>query len=96
MTLQFGNSNIGGAVFLGVSPNPFASLVDFELMVKDGGDASLDLFDSEGKLVHSSVHTLTAGKQRITLRGDMLPSGRFFFFRLRAAEQVFTGKLTRG
>lgn len=96
MTLQFGNSNIGSAVFLGVSPNPFVSLVDFELMVKDGGDASLDLFDSEGKLVHSSVHTLTAGKQRITLGGDMLPSGRFFFFRLGVAEQVFTGKLTRG
>jgi hypothetical protein len=65
-------------------------------MMKDGGEANLDLFTSDGKLVYSSVHVLTEGKQRIMLEGDVLPSGRFFFFRLKAGEQVFSGKLARG
>lgn len=94
--LHFGNSNTGGAVFLGVSPNPFTSSAVFDLMMNVGGEASLDLFTSDGKLIYSSVHTLAAGRQRIFLEDNVLPSGRFFFFRLKAAEQVFSGKLTRG
>ncbi|MFN7830609.1 MAG: hypothetical protein ACK5Q2_01370 [Bacteroidota bacterium] len=96
IALHFGNKNTGNIVFLGVSPNPFTSSAVFELMMKDGGEANLDLFTSDGKLVYSSVHVLTEGKQRIMLEGDVLPSGRFFFFRLKAGEQVFSGKLARG
>jgi len=94
--LHFGNSNTDNAVLLGVSPNPFTSSAVFELMMRKEGEANLDLFTSDGKLVYSSVQMLTAGKQRIVLEGNVLPSGRFFFFRLKAAEQVFSGKLTRG
>ena len=57
IVLHFDNSNTDSAVFLGVSPNPFTSSAVFELITKAGGEASLDLFTSDGKLVRSTTHT---------------------------------------
>jgi hypothetical protein len=96
LSLNFAGDVVEDAIFLGVSPNPFRSTAIFELLMKSGGEVTLDLFTSDGKLVHSDIYLLTAGKQRIELDGNVLPSGRFFFFRMKAGKQVFPGKLTRG
>jgi hypothetical protein len=96
LSLNFAGDVVEDAIFLGVSPNPFRSTAIFELLMKSAGEVTLDLFTSDGKLVHSDIYLLTAGKQRIELDGNVLPSGRFFFFRMKAGKQVFPGKLTRG
>lgn len=79
------------------APNPFSSTTDIHIGLPGMASVSIDVFDVAGHRVASRVSNVSGGWQTILFdgrddRGEMLPSG-VYFYRVTASRETVTRKL---
>lgn len=75
-------------------PNPFNPGTQIIFTVGQGGNVTLDVFDTLGRKVQNLVNeNLSSGEYRIDFDASALPSG-VYIYRLQAADQVLIRKMT--
>lgn len=68
--------NKEGTLFADNLPNPFSGVLEFNLLSKNAGSASIRITDMSGRTLLSVARNLVAGDNRISLpRTDALPNG---------------------
>lgn len=96
LVLNFPAKSMGKAIFLPPQPNPFGEETLFQYRLEQPGDATLEIFDAAGRLVHTQSSATTVGENVLSLSASVLPHAGVYAFRLRAGGQVFAGRLVRG
>jgi len=95
LALDFEAAPAGNTAFFPPQPNPFAMETRFQFRLEQPGEATLDIFDAAGRLVHRETALAPAGMNSISLAAARLPDAGVYAFRLQAGGQVFTGRLVR-
>ena len=76
-------------------PNPFHSVVTFEIDHQNHGNATLSIFDAQGRLATVLFNEiLPAGKQTISWKPDSKSSG-IYYYRFVSGSDINIGKLVR-
>ncbi len=83
------------ALFLPPQPNPFAEETTFRYRLGQAGDAALELFDENGRLIYRQTTPGAVGENTLSVPASSLPHAGVYAFRLRAGGQVFAGRLVR-
>ncbi len=93
----WGNEKLGKPAiqFLPPQPNPFSEKVKFEIFSNEKTAARIQFFDSMGRLVFEKNQDLPEGKTAFEILGNDLPGTGFYFFKMQAGGQVFSGKLVK-
>ncbi len=95
LLLHFGENTHDSATFFTPHPNPFASEISFEILLKNDAPAHLEVFDQNGRRVFSETYDLEAGFQSLRLPARALPTRGVFAYRLGVGEAVSRGRLVR-
>lgn len=81
-----GSRGTGGYVLMGNSPNPFRSATTVRYALAEAGDVSLEVFDLQGRMVHSKlVGRQPAGLQQTTVLGFGGKTG-VYMYRVRVKD----------
>jgi len=78
-----------------VTPNPFSTEANFNIILNEPAPALLEIFTLDGRKVYGEHFDLEAGRQSIRLTQESLPTGKMFVYRFWVNGEVFTGKLVR-
>ena len=78
-----------------LSPNPFSTQVDFNILLDSPAAALLEVFTLDGRRVYAENFELEKGQQSIRVAGEFLPSNTVFLYRCWVNGAVFSGKLAR-
>ncbi len=95
LQLRFDASGASPVKSFSVSPNPFISQVDFNVLLDSPTAALLELFTLDGRRVFSERYDLEQGQQVVRVAASQLPSDNIFMFRWWVNGQSFSGKLVR-
>ena len=95
LVLNFPSKATGKAAFLPPQPNPFGEETLFQYRLGQPGDATLDIFDAAGTLVHQQTMSSIIGINTVSVSASTLPSAGVYAFRLRVGGEVFAGRLVR-
>ena len=76
-----------------VFPNPSGSRINFAFEMKNGGEARLNIYDRQGRLLFRRMNVFTKGSQQFTLDGlNFLPGPGLFLYSLEASGTRHSGK----
>lgn len=95
LVLHIGAQTGTQAVFFPPAPNPFTQETHFDVWLKQAGVVYLELFDLNGKLLHTDRFEVEAGLQSLLIRGSELPAQGVLMYRIRADQASASGKLVR-
>ncbi len=65
------------------SPNPFMSVTNIRFNLTESGNASLSIFDANGKVVFEKNEVLNAGEHTIPVSRDKFQSAGIYFYALK-------------
>jgi len=94
LALRLGQTS-RGTVFSAPQPNPFLGETVFPVELPHAQEVLLEVFDLTGSVVYRAAQRLGAGRHGVVLSGGLLPAG-VFTYRIRAGEEVRSGRLVRG
>ena len=75
------------------SPNPFHDQTTIVYELEESQLVSLQVFNTEGKLVLSKTHSGQKGQNQILLSREMLNTAGLLFYELKTSNQVFSNKM---
>jgi len=78
-----------------LSPNPFSTQVDFNILLDSPAAALLEVFTLDGRRVYAENFDLEIGQQSIRVTAGALPDDTVFLYRCWVNGAVFSGKLAR-
>ncbi len=95
VALQIAAEMPPGIDFFPPQPNPFAEETIFQCRLEQPATLLLEIFDVAGRQVHSQSINAEAGLKTLAVSAMDLPGAGMYVFRLRAGEQVYSGRLVR-
>ncbi len=78
-----------------LSPNPFSTQVDFNILLDSPAFALLEIFSLDGRRVYAENFDLETGQQSIRVIAGDLPDDNMFLYRCWVNGAVFSGKMAR-
>jgi hypothetical protein len=75
-----------------IYPNPSNGLTFFEVILKQSGNVSLEIFNPLGQKVYSSENYLSSGKHILNSDISKFPSG-LYFYTIRCGSSTVNGKI---
>jgi hypothetical protein len=91
--LQFHRQAGGGAANASAHPNPFKTSTVIGFYLPESQEVTLSVFDLSGREVKTERGSYTAGAHEWRVRAADLPGAGNYFYRLKLAKEVLTGKL---
>lgn len=86
---------MNGVEIIPPSPNPFSGESAMQITLENAGDARLELFDAEGRLIVRETRHLPAGLSAWELPVNQIPGGSFVIWQLSVEGGRAQGKLFR-
>ncbi|MFK8007489.1 MAG: T9SS type A sorting domain-containing protein [Saprospiraceae bacterium] len=75
-----------------IAPNPFSEKTTFNFSLENAGQAELEIFDTNGRLVFSQQKNMQAGKNQIEIQKANLPTNGIYFYQLKTTNEINSGK----
>jgi hypothetical protein len=75
-----------------ISPNPFSEKTTFNFSLENAGSVELEIFDMNGRLVSSQQKNMLVGKNQIEIQKSILPNKGMYFYKMKAGNQLNSGK----
>ncbi len=77
---------------ISVYPNPASTELSLEIMAKDHGPVTIELFNLLGLKIFSASYDVSSGKQNINIPTDQLPNGVYFIRMMQNGQFIDTQK----
>lgn len=76
-------------------PVPFTSQIDFLIEIPENEQVSLEIYDSRGILISSTVENLASGRHELQISNISHHNPGFYWYIIKAGQQTIRGKLSK-
>lgn len=78
-----------------IAPNPFSEKLTISLFAEKSGEASLEMFSTNGQLIENQQVAFSAGENRFFLKTEKLAAG-IYFIKIKTADGVAVRRVVKG